>query len=230
MMRRTISLTALLATALLALGTLATAHAASTNQIIDDCSRSETGLLRGNYTVGDLRRALKGIRGEIAEYTNCYDSIRSALASAARSRSRNGTEGDGGNGGNGSGTDGGGSGGGGVNGGGSDDGGANGATGSGDSGGGTSGGGSTGSGNPEDEVVVAGGAPQVQASGTPQAGSNAPVRLAGATIRPGAISSLGSDANELPSALVVLLVVLGAAALGVVGTTIGRRVLARRRA
>jgi hypothetical protein len=204
MIRRTTSLIALALAVLLVLGTGATAGAASPGQILSDCSRSDTGYLKGTYTKGDLRRALGKVTGDLAEYSGCYDAIRHALAA------RPANAGDGG-------------------GSGSDDGGSGGV----DAGGGDTGtGGPTGSGggaSEDDEVVVAGGAPDVTAPPTPAAGSDQPVRLAGATIRPGTIPSISRDSNELPTAMVVLLVLLGVGALGAAGTTIGRRVLARRR-
>lgn len=213
-MRRTIFLTALLAAALLGLGALSTAQAASPGQIINDCTDSPDGTLQGTYTKADLRQALKKVTGDIAEYTNCYDAITQELARSPRR-------------------------GGGPNGDGTDDG--PGAPGSDTPGTGPDsnfdggvptggpGGNATGPGAGDGSTPADGAAAPAPLT-APQAGSNEPVRLAGTTIRPGTIPSVGRDANELPGALIVLLVVLGAGAVAVVGTTLGRRVLARRRA
>jgi hypothetical protein len=71
-------------------------------------------------------------------------------------------------------------------------------------------------------------------SGAPESpqhvGTEAPVAIAGAAIEPGELPSIGQDANELPDALVVLLSLLGLAALAAAALTIGRRVVDRRRA
>lgn len=86
-------------------------------------------------------------------------------------------------------------------------------------GGGGFGGGGTGGG-------TAGGADAV-----PQhTGSRAPVPLPGGTVQPGTIPTIGSGAHELPSVLIVLLALIAGAALASAGTTLGRHVLARRRA
>lgn len=197
-MRRTIA-TTVTVVALLAVALAGGARAASPGEIIRDCTRSDTGYLKGSYTVRDLRRALKEVRGDIAEYTGCYDAIKAAIASARRPRAGGGAE----------------------------DGAV--SPGSGPGGGAAAGGGAGAGGfDIEDQVVVAGGAPDVALPATPQRGSDAPVALEGATIRPGAIPAIGRDANALPSALVVLLALLGAGALGGIATTIGRRVIARR--
>lgn len=65
---------------------------------------------------------------------------------------------------------------------------------------------------------------------TPHAGTETPVAIAGTTIAPGRLPSIGQNANTLPGPLVGLLVLLGVAALVPVALTIGRRVVARRRA
>lgn len=64
----------------------------------------------------------------------------------------------------------------------------------------------------------------------PPPGADRPVELAGTAIAPGALPELGRDAHKLPTPLLVLLVLLGVAALVSAGLTIGRRVVARRRA
>lgn len=109
--------------------------------------------------------------------------------------------GTGGNGGDG-GSDGGGSGAGGFGGGGGD-GGSNGG------GGGTS-------------------ATGVVPDAAPPAGAERPVEVAGTVVTPGALPEIGLDSHELPTPLLVLLVLLGATALVFATLTIGRRVVARR--
>ena len=87
-------------------------------------------------------------------------------------------------------------------------------------------GGGTGAGATGDGAA-AGAAP----SGPEHVGTEAPVELAGGTpVEPGALPSIGQDAHELPGPLVALLVLLAIAALASAATTIGRRVVARRRA
>jgi hypothetical protein len=88
--------------------------------------------------------------------------------------------------------------------------------------GGTSGSGVDGGGAP-------GGDPSAPAP-APHTGTEAPVAIAGTTIQPGRLPSVGQDANALPDPLLALLVLLGLAALAPVALTIGRRVVARRRA
>jgi hypothetical protein len=201
MMRRTISLTALLVALTPALG--ATARAATPEQIIKDCSTSETSYLTGSYTKAELRRALAQVRGDIAEYTACYDAIRYALGQRPRRRG----------------------------GGGSDDGAiAGGGDTLGSAGFGAAGGGGPAGGSDPDEEVVEGGPPaDVVRPATPQPGSGAPVTVGGEPITPGSIPSISRGANALPGAIVIFLVLLGATAVGGAATTIGRRVLARRR-
>lgn len=105
------------------------------------------------------------------------------------------------------------------------DGGSNGGGGVGGIGGTGGGSGGTGAGG-----VGAGGAASAPA-GPPHRGTEVPVAIAGGTpIEPGELPSIGNDAHELPTALVVMLVLLGLAALTPAALTIGRRVVARRRA
>ncbi len=96
--------------------------------------------------------------------------------------------------------------------------GGSGTTHNGTKGGGTSSGGS-------DPIAHATNAPSAQHVGT-----KAPVQLAGSTIQPGAIPAFGRSGHTLPTPLIVFLVLLGVGALLGASTTIGRRVVARRRA
>ena len=112
---------------------------------------------------------------------------------------------------------------------GSGKGGGNGATGG---GGGGTGGGGTGGTNPGGGSGAAGGAgaaTPVQ-NAPPPAGAERPVKLAGAAIAPGTLPTIGKDSHRLPTALLVLLVLLAVAALVPAVLTIGRRVVAARRA
>lgn len=72
----------------------APALAASPDSIIKDCSSSPTGELQKQYSNGDLRKALKEVNGDVAEYTNCYDAIRNAMRDGSR-RGDDGGDGDG---------------------------------------------------------------------------------------------------------------------------------------
>ncbi|ADB53916.1 hypothetical protein [Conexibacter woesei] len=185
----------------------APALAASPDSIIKDCSSSPTGELQKQYSNGDLRKALKEVNGDVAEYTNCYDAIRNAMRDGSR-RGDDGGDGDGTSPGGdpGTGGTGGGSGGGGL-----------GSTGGGGVDGGDGSGGGTPAGGPAPAPV------------TPQPGSGEPVKLAGTTVTPSIPATLERNGHELPPALIGFLALFGAGAVGVAATTIGRRVLARRR-
>jgi hypothetical protein len=79
------------------------------------------------------------------------------------------------------------------------------------------------------------GAPADAAAGpTPDAppppGADRPLKVAGAAVAPGTLPELGRDAHRLPTPLLVLLVLLGIAALAPAALTIGRRVVGHRRA
>lgn len=98
------------------------------------------------------------------------------------------------------------------------------------SGGDGSGGGAGGIGGGADGGA-AGGAGGAPGGDAPQhRGTEAPVDVAGTAISPGTLPSIGRDAHALPGPLVALLVLLGLAALTPAAMTIGRRVVARRRA
>ena len=97
-----------LALACLVLGLFAivpTANAASTTQILRDCA--DDGVLQGDYTPAELRKARQNIPTDTDQYTDCRDVI--ARAASARAA---GSSGGGGSGAGGSGSAGGGGGGG----------------------------------------------------------------------------------------------------------------------
>lgn len=223
--------------AVLALGGSAAPAVASTaDAIIKDCSNSQTGLLTGSYSKSELRDARKLVRGDIAEYTGCMDAINAALNRSSGSGSNSNGGNNGSNGTNGGGTAGGGSGTDGSNGlGGTGTGGGSGSDGSfGSTAGSDSTGSSPGAGGATSGDDTTSGAPSTPGTPTPapvqQAGSGAPVTLGGEIVTPGIPASYESDRRSLPTPLVAFLVLLAAAAIGFGAPTIGRRVLARRRA
>jgi len=87
-----------LALACLVLGFFAVvsaANAASTTQILRDCA--DDGVLQGDYTPAELRKARQNIPTDTDEYTDCRDVL--ARAAAAGVSSRGGGSGSGGAGG-----------------------------------------------------------------------------------------------------------------------------------
>ena len=190
----------------------APALAASPDSIIRDCSSSPTGELQKQYSTSDLRKALKEVNGDVAEYTNCYDAIRNAMRDGSR---RGGDDGGGTNPGGDPGTGGGGDGTGGGSGGGV--GSPGGGTGTGGGGDGTGGGTPTGGQQPAPPPV------------TQHPGSAATITLEGTTGTPSIPATFERNGHEPPPALIGFLALFGAGAVGVAATTIGRRVLARRR-
>jgi len=103
--------------------------------------------------------------------------------------------------------------------------------------GGGVGGGGSGTGGSSASGGAGGGAAAATGGGTSGAngplahasGSQAPVTLAGSPVQPGIVPSIGKDSSALPTPLTVLLVLLGAGAIALGATTLGRRVIARRR-
>jgi hypothetical protein len=158
------------------------ANAASTTRILRDCA--DDGVLQGDYTPAELRKARQNIPTDTDEYTDCRDVLaRAAAATIAGS-------------GNGSGSGGG--------------------------GGGTSGDGALESPNtPEGQAAIG----KAAGEGAPD-----PIRLGNRAVVPGA-AGLNANAvrNELPTPLIVLLALLGTAALATTMPFVRRRVLARFR-
>jgi hypothetical protein len=100
------------------------------------------------------------------------------------------------------------------------------------SGGGTSAGGlgaGAGSGTPGTGGSAPSGGSATVPSAPPPPDAARPLTLAGASIAPGTLPVIGRDSHRLPTALVVLLGLLGAAAAAAAAMTIGRRVVAARR-
>ena len=67
------------------------ASAASTTQILRDCA--DDGVLQGNYTPSELRKARQHIPADTDQYTDCRDVIARAVARSVRDRDRGGTAG-----------------------------------------------------------------------------------------------------------------------------------------
>jgi hypothetical protein len=56
------------------------AKAATTNQIIRDCA--DDGVLEGHYTAAQMRKALKHLPTDVAEYSDCNDVLQRAIDAA----------------------------------------------------------------------------------------------------------------------------------------------------
>lgn len=206
---RTVTVSLVLALLALAVAPIAASAAPPiVERIIRDCSSSPTGMLQGTYTRRDLRRALPhASSGDTAEYTSCVDAIKLALR-------RGGGSSGGGPGGDADGP------GGGLGGGGFGD--------------GLGGGGSGAGGLVPFDGADGGGAGGVLGRQAPvtahQPGSGAPVRLSRGGVVTPSIADAAVRGRDLPPVLIGFLVLLGAGVLGVTATTLGRRVLAHRRA
>jgi hypothetical protein len=179
-----------------------TAFAASREKIWSDCQ--DDSVLQGHYTTAELRDARAHLPADIAEYSDCRDVLSRAIAaktSPATSPASSGGSGGGGGGGT--------------------------------SSGGGSGGGASPSHTDSGGAPVTPSTPQDQAALTEAATKGAaPVTLNGQAVLPGGKSRLAADLgrNPLPTALVVVLIVLAlAAALGG-GLRIRNRVIGHRQA
>jgi hypothetical protein len=171
-----------LALACLALGLMIAApaaNAAGTTQILRDCA--DDGVLQGDYSPAELRKARQNIPTDTDEYTDCRDVL--ARAAAA------------------------------------------GVAGSGASSGGGVGGGGSGI-SPDRRPLESPNTPEGQAAIGKAAAEGAPdpVRLGERAIVPGT-AGLSAQAvrNELPTSLIVLLALLGAAALATLAPFVRRR-------
>jgi hypothetical protein len=202
-MRRTIFL-ALLATLLCA----PAAHADTRTQIWRDCVLDS--VLDGHYTLSQLRDARSHPPADGQEYTDCTDILARAIAAKTSSSSSSNS------GGNSSGAGGAGGGGGG------------GGTGSSSGGGGGGGGGSA---DAAPAAPLTPSTPADQQALTQAATQGAkPVTIDGDPILPGGTSRLAADVgrNSLPSTLVIVLILLGLAAILAGGRQIRDRVIAHR--
>jgi hypothetical protein len=202
-MRRTIFL-ALLATLLCA----PVARADTTTQIWRDCVLDSK--LDGHYTLAQLREARSHPPADGLEYTDCTDILARAIAAKTSSSSSSG------------GNSGGSSGGGGTVGG-------SGGGGGGSSSGGGSGGGGTGDSAPAAPLTPSTPADQKALTEAAINGSNV-VKIDGKPVMPGGQSQLAADVgrNSLPTTLVIVLILLGLAAILGGGRQIRDRVVAHR--
>ncbi len=175
-----------LALACLVLGLLVAvpaASAASTTQILRDCA--DDGVLQGDYTPSELRKARQNIPTDTDEYTDCRDVLsRAAARAVAGSGAASGGPG---------------------------------AAGSGGSGGGEQA--LESPATPEGQEAIA----KAASKGAPD-----PIQLDGRPVVPGTAGlAAGAVRNGLPTPLIVLLALLGAAALATLTPFVRRRVLAR---
>jgi len=203
----------LIATLLLLLLPAAQALAADNpSDLLVDACRDEK--VDGTYSQRTFRRALDQLPADSDQYTACRDVInRARLAALDRKSNSNG------------------SGGGGTTAGGSPP-----AAAGGGGGGGTSQtDGPNGKAAPPCNGCTGSGTALDAASPKEHKGiqdattaGNRPVRIGGRLLTPGAVGSLSSDSNHLPTPLIVLLAALGACALAGAGVAAWNRVLARR--
>jgi hypothetical protein len=165
------------------------AMAATTTQILRDCQ--DDGVLEGHYTAAELRKALRHIPSDVAEYTNCQDVLSRAADAAAAPAAPSG---------NSSGPSGGGSG-----------------------GSGTPGGGSTGG-----QAPVQPSTPQDTHALQAAANSGPPpvVDVHGRRVASGFGADIGR--NSLPSSVLTVLILIGAA-LATLAAPLVHRVISRRR-
>src|SRR4051812_31692648 len=203
-MRRTILL-ALLATLLCAPAARA---ADTTTKIWRDC---QDDVLDGHYTVAQLREARSPGPADGVEYSSCTDLLSRTIAAMTTSSSHSGAH-------NGGGGSGGGTGGGGTGGGG---------TGSGSAGG--SGGGESADSAPAAPITPSTPADQQALTEAAIHGDNV-VKVDGKPVMPGGASRLAADVgrNSLPTSLVIVLIMLGLAAVLGGGRRIRDRVFAHR--
>jgi hypothetical protein len=197
-MRRTIFL-ALLATLLL----VPSARAATPIQIIRDCA--DDGVLNGHYTPAELRKARSQVPTDVDEYSDCSDVLSRAIAAGTAPKSPAGGGGGGAGGGGSSPSTGGGGGGGGS---------PAGHTGGGDSA------------TPATPDTY----PERVALGAALTKGGDAVDLNGRHVVPGGSSRLAADVgrNALPTTFILVLVLLGAAALAAAAPLVRHRVLRHR--
>src|SRR3954470_20373093 len=171
------------------------AEAWTVNDVIRDCSKN--GKLSHDYPPSLIRKARESLPADIDEYTDCRD-----LLSAPTSSGSQGSGGDSGSGGGGGGA----------------------ATGSG--GGSSGGGGAAPLSASTPEAPAAPPSPsQLKALDAAKAGDGAePVEVGGAPVTPGTASmTTGAVANGLPSALLIVLILLGLTVALATGPLLRRR-------
>jgi hypothetical protein len=170
-----------LACLLIGLVAVPAADAASTTQILRDCA--DDGVLQGNYSPSELRKARKNIPTDTDEYTDCRDVLARAAAAGVAGSGGSGSAG-----------------------------GAGGSTGG-------AGQGLADPHTPEGREIVG----RAGARGAPDA-----VDIGGRAVVPGnAGFASGAVRNGIPDTLIVVLVLLGAAALAASAPFVRRSVLAR---
>jgi hypothetical protein len=204
----------LLTATLLLLLLLPAAHAFAgdnPSDLLVDACRDEK--VDGTYSQKTYRRALDQLPADSDQYTACRDVINRARLAALERKSANSSGG-----GQGSSSSGGGGG-------------------SSSSGGGGSGSGSSGTTTPTPQCNGCKGSGTALDTATPKeqqgvkdatSSGAQPVRIGGRLLTPGAVGSLSSDSNKLPTPLIVLLVALGVCALAPAGLAGWNRVVARR--
>lgn len=183
------------------------------SDLLVDACRDEK--VDGTYSQRTYARALDQLPADSDQYTACRDVINRARLAALARKSQNNNSGGGG-----SSSSSGGGGGGSTGGGGSS---------------GSSGTGATTTTTPQCVGCKGSGtaldtATPKEQQGVKDATSSGaqPVRVGGRLLTPGAVGSLSSDSNHLPTPLVVLLAALGACALALGGLAGWNRVVARR--
>jgi hypothetical protein len=199
-MRRLLTATLLL---LLMLPAAAALAADNPQDLLVDACRDEK--VDGTYSQRTYRRALDQLPADSDQYTACRDVInRARLAALERNRNTSGSGGGGG---------------------------------SGSTGGGNTSGGGSNSGSNLPSCNGCSGSGTALDAATPKerkgvqdatSSGSRPVRIGGRLLTPGAVGSLSSDSNRLPTPLIVLLAALGACALAGACAWGWNRVLARR--
>jgi hypothetical protein len=180
------------------------------SDLLVDACRDEK--VDGTYSQRTYRRALDQLPADSDQYTACRDVInRARLAALDRRQASNGSSGGGSN-----------TGGGGSSGGGSSTGGGSGSSGTAPPTPSCTG--CKGSGTALDTATPA------ERKGVKDAATSGsrPVRIGSRLLTPGAVGSLSSDSNRLPTPLILLLAALAAFALAIAGAAGWNRVLARR--
>src|SRR4051794_6519345 len=199
-MRRLLTATFLLLLLLPAAHALA---ADNPSDLLVDACRDEK--VDGTYSQRTYRRALDQLPADSDQYTACRDVINRARLAALDRKSTSGNSGGGGS--------------------------------TGSSGGGSNSGAGGGGSTPTPQCVGCKGSGTALDTATPAerkgvkdatTSGSKPVLVGGQLLTPGAVGSLSSDSNKLPTPLIVLLAAVAAFALAIAGVAGWNRVLARR--